>query len=210
MSEAARTSDVPDPAWRSADEILTAELPLALRGYRMQDVDALLGELALQVSAMEQALERVRAGGGAAAATPVGVRVEAHDAEPTEVHDEAHDEARDEHAGPRTAPVDAERPRETYGVTAGARRRALLPSAALTGVAAVALLFGWGRADRTATLIAIAVSALALLGVAVAVWRTRDRTTDRAIEAGSVDGPSPDASVPDASVPDPGASGSAG
>lgn len=197
MNDAARTSDVPDPTWRSADGILTAQLPLALRGYRMRDVDALLGELALQVGAMEQELERVRAGGGAAASAPDGAPVEAHDEAPMAMHDEQE--------GPRSAPVDGERPRETHGVTAGARRRALLPSAVLTAVAAVALVLGWGRSDRTATLIAIAVSGTALLGIAVAVWRTRDRTTDPVAEVAPVDGPSPDASVPD-----PGASGSGG
>lgn len=147
---------------RTADEILAMELPQAFRGYRMRDVDALLGELALQVDAMRAELDR------ALGAAP-GVTVAA-----------AGGLGSTGAAEPETVPIDDRPPRETVGVGAGVRRRALLPSAALTLLAAVALLVGWLGQHRSATLAAIAGSALALVGVVVAVWRTRDRAPNRA------------------------------
>ena len=179
-----------DPAWRSSEDILAAELPMALRGYRMEDVDALLGELALQVAAMQGALDGTRAGDRGSVVGPATAHARDRDLEPAPVDAE-------------TAPLDAEPPRETFGVTAGARRRALVPSAALTGVAAVALLLGWVRWDRTATLVAIAVSALALIGVAVAVWRTRERSSGGRL----VPGDTPSSAAPAADPETPGSGG---
>lgn len=155
---------VPDPSegsgvrHRSADEVLSMELPLAFRGYRMREVDALLGELALQIAEMAGESDRTA-----------------------------------EAPGPgTTSSKDDDVMREASGITAGARRRALVPSAALTVLAAVALVLGWTRGDRPATLVAIAGSVLALIGIAVAVRRTREATHAPATRVDRPDRPAAD------------------
>lgn len=189
------TAEGTAPLRRDADAILAVELPQALRGYRIREVDALLGELALQVAAMQEELDRARSGpvpptsapssapgSTGADALPVGAP---RTTDVTAV-DGTEGTAPDDAGGAgdaivpvetvETVPIDDERPREALGVASAARRRALLPSAVLTVLAAVALAVGWALDDRRATLAAIMGSGLALVGVAIAVWRTRGRS----------------------------------
>jgi len=164
----------PEPPYRDADAILAVELRQAFRGYHLGDVDAVLGELALQVRAMEAELARLRAGAEredpTRATTP---EVAPSAAEPAVARQP--DEGRT--PSDVTVPTDDEPPRETLGVASGARRRALVPSMVLTLGSAIALAVGWFGEDGDATRIAIAGSVLALVGVGLAVWRTRERST---------------------------------
>lgn len=202
MNEAALPEPGVDAPRLDAEAILAAELPLALRGYRIAEVDALLGELAQQVAASDAELARLRAlAGGAdadafpaaitAASPPVGPDAVPIGAEP--VQDVAPDADRSADASPDLAGVatdgdpedgsdgdagegsDGERPREVTVVATGARRRALVPSVLLTLGAIAALVIGWQDGDEAAVIASIAASGLALVGVAVAVVVTRSR-----------------------------------
>lgn len=218
-------SDLPQPDAAAppldAEAILAAELPLALRGYRIADVDALLGELALQVAASDAELTRLRALVGepdpgtvtrsAVVAPPI------HDAHVDAAAASAAASVPSTPAPATTAapvppaaaapvsplpvaeavvpagsavlidPVEAlpgseaspdERPREVTVVASAARRRALVPSLVLTVAAIVALVVGWRGGDRTAVVASIVASAVALLGVGIAVLVTRARRSD--------------------------------
>lgn len=194
-----------------AESILAAELPLALRGYRIADVDALLGELALQVAASDAELTRLRslvgepdpgtmAGSAVVAPSTPSVHVAGDAAfvpsagapDPSVAAPTVAPAPVAEVGAPAGAPTiggltaaspgsegpQDERPREVTVVASAARRRALVPSLVLTVAAIVALVVGWRSGDQTAVIASIAASAVALLGVGIAVLVTRARRSD--------------------------------